>query len=149
MKISVTEGGDWDKVGRTAIWRGGVENCLHQNHVFKVRVPSSSLLNEWVELVFNSSIGRDYFAGASKQTTNLASINMTQLRSFPMPIPPVDEQREILTKIDVLTKQAEEWRDQLGRKQRLAALIAGATVTNFTNIATEQEDEPMKAPQTE
>ena len=147
--LLITEGGDWDKVGRTAIWRGGVDNCLHQNHVFKARVPSSSLLNEWVELVFNSGIGRDYFAGASKQTTNLASINMTQLRSFPMPVPPLDEQRAVLAKLDALTEQAGNWREQLERKHRLASLLAGATVAAFTGIAIEQEEEPMKAPQTE
>jgi type I restriction enzyme S subunit len=147
--LLITEGGDWDKVGRTAIWRGGADNCLHQNHVFKARVPSSSLLNEWVELVFNSGIGRDYFAGASKQTTNLASINMTQLRSFPMPIPPFDEQRAVLAKLDALTEQAGNWREKLERKQRLASLLAAVTVAALTGIAIEQEEEPMKAPQTE
>ncbi|WP_198595357.1 restriction endonuclease subunit S, partial [Vibrio lentus] len=90
--LLITEGGDWDKVGRTAIWRSNIENCLHQNHVFKVRVPSGEVLNEWVELVFNSMVGRNYFAGASKKTTNLASINMTQLRSFPFPLPPLSQQ---------------------------------------------------------
>lgn len=147
--LLITEGGDWDKVGRTAIWRGGVDSCLHQNHVFKARVPSSSLLNEWIELVFNSGVGRDYFAGASKQTTNLASINMTQLRSFPMPIPPLDEQRAVLAKLDALTELTGVWRDQLERKQRLASLLADVTVATFTGIAIEQEEEPMKAPQTE
>lgn len=148
--LLITEGGDWDKVGRTAIWRGGVENCLHQNHVFKARVPSQLLLNEWVELVFNSGVGRDYFAGASKQTTNLASINMTQLRSFPMPIPPLDEQRAILIKLDALTKLSGAWHKQVEKKQQLASLLAGATVAAFTGITTEhKEDEPMKVPQTE
>lgn len=146
--LLITEGGDWDKVGRTAIWRGGVDNCLHQNHVFKARVPSALLLNEWVELVFNSGVGRDYFAGASKQTTNLASINMTQLRSFPMPIPPLDEQRAVLVKLDALTGLAGMWRDQLERKQRLASLLADATVATFSGITTEQDEEPMKVPQT-
>lgn len=147
--LLITEGGDWDKVGRTAIWRGGVEDVLHQNHVFKARVSSSYLLNEWVELVFNSGVGRDYFSGASKQTTNLASINMTQLRSFPLPIPPLDEQQEILVKLDELTSQAVAWRKQLEKKQRLASLLAGATVEALTGIATEQQEEPMKAPKTE
>ncbi len=146
--LLITEGGDWDKVGRTAIWRGAVENCLHQNHVFKARVPSSCLLNEWVELVFNSGVGRDYFAGASKQTTNLASINMTQLRSFPMPIPPLDEQRVILEKLDALMALAGSWREKLERKQSLASLFAGAAMAAFTGIAIEQE-EPMPAPQIE
>jgi len=148
--LLITEGGDWDKVGRTAIWRGGVDPCLHQNHVFKARIPSDRLLNEWVELVFNSRVGRDYFAGASKQTTNLASINMTQLRSFALPIPPEDEQRRILDKLGSLTAQCSVWRELLERKHDLGSLLANATVASLTGITIEQvEDEPVKAPQTE
>lgn len=148
--LMITEGGDWDKVGRTAIWRGDVEGCLHQNHVFKARVPSKALLNEWVELVFNSGVGRDYFAGASKQTTNLASINMTQLRSFPMPVPPLDEQHGILEKLEAMTARCIEWRRKLQEKQHLAALLSGASVASLTGIAIELEKEvPVKAPQTE
>lgn len=148
--LLITEGGDWDKVGRTAIWRGGVQNCLHQNHVFKARVPSDHLLNEWVELVFNSGVGRDYFAGASKQTTNLASINMTQLRGFPLPVPPLDEQRRILKKLADLTAQCSTWRDQLEKKAKLSSLLASVVVASLTGIDFEQnEDAAVKAPQTE
>ncbi|MEN5178416.1 restriction endonuclease subunit S [Comamonas testosteroni] len=148
--LLITEGGDWDKVGRTAIWQGRVENCLHQNHVFKARVPSEKLLKAWVELVFNSGIGRDYFAGASKQTTNLASINMTQLRSFPLPIPPVDEQRRILDALAALTDLCDEWRTQLKHKGDLATLFAAASVASLTGISIEQDEETaVKAPQTE
>lgn len=142
--LLITEGGDWDKVGRTAIWRGGVANCLHQNHVFKARVPSKQLLNEWVELVFNSGVGRNYFAGASKQTTNLASINMTQLRSFALPIPPLDEQQRILSALSKLTAHCNEWRRQLERKQALSALLATAVVSSFTGINVEQEDDALE-----
>lgn len=141
--LLITEGGDWDKVGRTAIWRGGVANCLHQNHVFKARVPSKQLLDEWVELVFNSGVGRNYFAGASKQTTNLASINMTQLRSFALPIPPLDEQQRILSVLSKLTAHCNEWRRQLERKQALSALLATAVVSSFTGINVEQEDDAL------
>ena len=148
--LLITEGGDWDKVGRTAIWRGGVQNCLHQNHVFKARVPSDHLLNEWVELVFNSGVGRAYFAGASKQTTNLASINMTQLRGFPLPIPPLDEQRRILKKLADLAAQCNTWRDQLDKKTKLSSLLASVVVSNLTGIDFEKPKEAVvKAPQTE
>jgi type I restriction enzyme S subunit len=41
--ILMTEGGDWDKLGRAAIWRGEVDRCIHQNHVFRVRPPSGEL----------------------------------------------------------------------------------------------------------
>lgn len=108
------------------------------------------LLNEWVELVFNSGVGRDYFAGASKQTTNLASINMTQLRSFPLPIPPEGEQQRILDKLRTLTAQCAEWRQLLKKKHALGSLLANATVASLTGITIAQlEEDPVKAPQTE
>jgi type I restriction enzyme, S subunit len=136
--LMITEGGDWDKVGRTAIWHGTIENCLHQNHIFKARVASDHLLNEWVELVFNSGVGRDYFAGASKQTTNLASINMTQLRSFPLPIPPLVEQKAILEKLSTLTSYCKNWRSQRQQAEKLSALVAAASVSAFNGVRTEK-----------
>jgi type I restriction enzyme S subunit len=147
--LLITEGGDWDKVGRTAIWRGEIENCLHQNHIFKARVPSEYLMKEWVELVFNSGVGRDFFADASKQTTNLASINMTQLRSFPLPVPPLAEQQAVIARIEALTARCQHWKKQLQNKQEIAALYADATVSSLTGTTHSfKEDEPVKVPQT-
>ena len=73
---------------------------------------------------------------------------MTQLRSFPMPIPPIDEQRVILEKLDALMALAGSWREKLERKQSLASLFSGAAMAAFTGIAIEQE-EPMRVPQIE
>ncbi|MGB0211362.1 restriction endonuclease subunit S [Algiphilus sp.] len=100
--VLMTEGGDWDKLGRAAVWRGQLSDCIHQNHVFRLRPPSPELLPEWVVLFANSAVGRSFFAEASKRTTNLASINMTQLRSCPLPLPPTSEQRRIVAKVDEL-----------------------------------------------
>ena len=47
-------------------------------------------------------LGRSFFEDASKQTTNLASINMTQLRGCPIPLPPLAEQHRIVAKVDAL-----------------------------------------------
>jgi type I restriction enzyme S subunit len=83
--LLMTEGGDWDKVGRAAIWKGEIPICLHQNHVFRARMRSAEISPIWFERYFNSPIGRGYFESASKQTTNLASINMRQVRACPVP----------------------------------------------------------------
>jgi len=94
--LLLTEGGDWDKLGRTAIWRGDIPRCIHQNHVFRARLGDNSILPEWVMLFTNSLVGRAYFENAAKQTTNLASINMKQLRNCPVPVPPTATQRHII-----------------------------------------------------
>jgi len=107
--VLMTEGGDWDKLGRAAIWNEEIESCIHQNHVYRVRSASKKeLLPSWIALYANSPAGRSFFENASKQTTNLASINMTQLRACPLPLPPAGEQRRIVAKVEQLLGAVDE-----------------------------------------
>ncbi|MGV0761146.1 restriction endonuclease subunit S [Tistrella mobilis] len=93
--VLFTEGGDFDKLGRGAVWNGQIEPCLHQNHVFAVRPNPKRLLPEFLALQAASHYGRRYFQMSSKQSTNLASINSTQLKQFPVLLPPLPEQHKI------------------------------------------------------
>lgn len=115
--ILMTEGGDWDKLGRAAIWMDHVPECVHQNHVFRVR-PSllDKLSPKWVVNYANSMLGRQYFQTAAKKTTNLASINMTQLRGCPLPLPPLAEQERIVAKVDELMALCDELETRLAEK---------------------------------
>jgi type I restriction enzyme, S subunit len=97
--VLMTEGGDFDKLGRGAVWDGRIDQCLHQNHIFRVRCDTSLLLPEFLAIYSASPHGRRHFVMLSKQTTNLASINMTQLRAFPIPIPPLRDQSRIVSAI--------------------------------------------------
>ncbi len=59
--LLITEGGDWDKVGRTCIWRSEISFCAHQNHVFKARKLLTKQSEIWLEKYLNSPIARIYF----------------------------------------------------------------------------------------
>lgn len=116
--VLMTEGGDWDKLGRAAIWNDEIHNCIHQNHIYRIRsADAGELLPAWIALFANSSLGRSYFEEASKQTTNLASINMTQLRSCPLPLPATSEQERIVAKVDELMALCDRLEAQLKRAQ--------------------------------
>lgn len=93
--ILVNEGGDFDKLGRGNIWKGQVTPCVHQNHVFAVRVQQDILLPEFFNYVSGSDYGKKYYLGCAKQTTNLASINSSQLKMFQVILPPLSEQKKI------------------------------------------------------
>ncbi len=127
--LLTTEGGDWDKVGRTAIWRGEIAQCLHQNHVFRSRPYTEKFSSRWVELYLNSPPARDYFAGSSKQTTNLASINMTQLRACAFPVPPLATQHRIVTKVNELLALCDELKASIAAARAQHAQLAEALVT--------------------
>ncbi|MBX9677526.1 MAG: restriction endonuclease subunit S [Gemmataceae bacterium] len=92
--IVMTEGGDHDKLGRGAIWTGAVQNCIHQNHVFRVRVNQRHILPDYFATYLRTSEAKQYFLRCAKKTTNLASINMTQLRGLPVPLPSVRLQQK-------------------------------------------------------
>ncbi len=120
--VLMTEGGDFDKLGRGSVWDGSIDPCLHQNHVFRVRCDPSVLLSEFLAMYSSSPAGRRHFVLISKQTTNLASINMTQLKAFPVPIPPLREQSRIVT---VANAQDDEIRGASAILRKLRLLKRG------------------------
>lgn len=97
--ILLTEGGDFDKLGRGAVWDGRIPSCLHQNHIFRVRL-RSDFSPQFFSAYMRSAAGRAYFLSCAKQTTNLASINKTQLSAMPVPAPPPSEQQRIAEILD-------------------------------------------------
>ena len=133
--ILMTEGGDWDKLGRAAIWRGEIACCIHQNHIFRLRTPSDSILPEWVVLYANSDCGRRFFEDSSKQTTNLASINLTQLRSCPIPLPPLAEQHRIVAKVDELMALCDQLEAARQQREQHRERLVDATLQRLNQPA--------------
>lgn len=112
--LLLTEGGDLDKLGRGAVWDGRIDECLHQNHVFRVRC-GDQMLPDFLALYTSSPEGRAYFQSVGKQTTNLASINSTQVKKMPVPVPPVDEQERLLGPIRSVRSRAAALQKQIGK----------------------------------
>lgn len=92
--VLLTEGGDFDKVGRGALLEANIGECIHQNHVFRVRTHADRVIPEYFATYLQNSAARQYFLKAAKKTSNLASINMTQLRNLPLPLPRLEAQQE-------------------------------------------------------
>lgn len=104
--VVLTEGGDFDKLGRGFIWRGELDLCVHQNHVFAVRPDRDKLVPEFFAYLAQSPYGKAYFLKVAHKTTNLACINSTKLKAFPVPVPPtLDEQREIVAILDAIDRK--------------------------------------------
>ncbi|WP_207923250.1 restriction endonuclease subunit S [Marinomonas flavescens] len=126
--LLITEGGDWDKVGRTAIWSDELTYVGHQNHVFKARIFLEEQNEVWLEKYLNGPYARNYFAGSSKQTTNLASINKTQLRGCLIAIPPKKEIAFIMAKVDELMSLCDSLKARLTDAQTTQLHLADTLV---------------------
>ena len=118
----MNEGGDFDKLGRGTVWRAQIEPCLHQNHVFRVRCDITNLVPEYLAAYSASQRGKTFFVQSSKQSTNLASINSTQLKAFPILRPDVREQLEIVAQLEASAMRLSSEELEL---QKLRALKCG------------------------
>ena len=96
--VLMTEGGDIDKLGRGTVWQGEIDPCLHQNHVFAVRVRTRDLLPGFLALVTRTSHARRYFEMTGVRSTNLASTNASKVSDFRIPYPSLEMQLALVRK---------------------------------------------------
>ena len=102
--VLMTEGGDPDKLGRGAIIKAPLENCIHQNHIFRVRLNESLIFPIFFAEYLKHQKAKRYFLGCAKQTTGIASINMRQLKALPVLLPPLQLQEQFATFVEQAEK---------------------------------------------
>ncbi len=134
--VLMTEGGDLDKLGRGTVWEGQIEACLHQNHVFAVRVDPQRLDTQYLALLTRAARARIHFERTGTKTTNLASTSSSKIRDLRVPLPPLAQQRAIvktvlagLAMIESLVSSMERQRRLLSERRQ--ALITAAVTGQF------------------
>jgi len=100
--VLMTEGGNAEHVGRGWLWEGQLEAAVGQNHVFRVRPDADRVHSRFLAYAIGASPARAYCLESSKKTTNLASINKTQVSALVLPIPPLAVQIDIVGRLDRL-----------------------------------------------
>ena len=116
--ILLNEGGDRDKLGRGWVWAGQMAECIHQNHVFRVRLFDRTFPPSFVSYYANEK-GQQYFFDQGTQTTNLASVSKRHVAALRIPVPPVDEASAIVDRID----SAFGWVERLSAKNVAATTL--------------------------
>ena len=108
--LLVCEGGE---VGRTAIWRGELRVCLYQNHIHRLRRLNDNVVPDfymyWMQAAFKVF---GAYSGQESKTT-IPNLSGSQLKSFKVPRPSIEEQKRI----------ASELRDKISWAEKLKAAI--------------------------
>lgn len=119
--VLFNEGGDRDKLGRGWVWLNEVPHCIHQNHVFRARLRDGfepRFVSWW-----GNSFGREWFWRHGRQTTNLASMSLSTLKAFPVPAPPLEEQRAAVAEIERRLGAVDQLDRAVGDSQRRAKAL--------------------------
>jgi len=123
--VLLCEGNSPDLVGRGAIWRNEISDCVHQNHVLRIRIRERRALPEFVLAYINSPSGQAYFRSKAKRTTNLASINSKEVAGLPLPLP--DDTRTQ----GAILKHLQQAQTSAAAKRKEAAALRTAAWNDF------------------
>jgi len=115
--LFVEGNGSRSELGRVAKWNGEIANCVHQNHLIKVRADQALLLPDFAVTWFNTELGRGHFFRAAKSSSGLGTINSSEVRSAPIPLPPLHIQRQVMARV-------ETGRTEIAREREAAERLA-------------------------
>lgn len=142
--VLLNEGGDRDKLGRGWIWEGQIEPCIHQNHVFRARV-RDDLIHPKLLAWHANSFGKAWFQANGRQSVNLASISLSKVKQFPVPLPPIEEQAQLVSIAEQYLSLLDKLEAAIGAAQvRAGKLRTSVLSTALAGRLVEQDpnDEP-------
>jgi type I restriction enzyme S subunit len=140
--LVIRSNGSPDLVGRVALVTEAETDFIFAGYLIRMRFDQTLALPEYVRLCFQSDEIRGKIEKGLKSTSGVNNINSTELQALEFPMPDVDEQREIIDrvetafeKIDRLTEEAcraLEMADRLDQRL-LAKAFAGELVPQDPN----------------
>lgn len=122
--ILLNEGQSRELVGRCAMFEDQIDGCCFQNTLIRFRC-GSGLVPKFALAYFQFLFYRQSFAAVARQTTSIAHLGADTFQKLFMPVPPVDEQRQIA---DVMDRFNASKRDLV--KQRETAQRAKQSLIN-------------------
>jgi type I restriction enzyme, S subunit len=125
--LLIVEGnGSPAEIGRMAIWRNEIADCVHQNHIIRAR-PSAKILPDYAAIYWNSPLGQDAVQKVASSSSGLYTLSVRKLAAIAIPLPSIKEQQKIVEDVDrrhsVIDSTEQTLRTQLERAKRLRQSI--------------------------
>ena len=105
--LLVVEGnGSVSQIGRAALWSGEIDECVHQNHLIRVR-PSDELLPEYLALCWNAPRTAQQVRSVASSTSGLHTLSTSKVKSIRLPVASLPHQRRVVMRLDQQLRSVE------------------------------------------
>jgi type I restriction enzyme S subunit len=143
--LLVVEGnGSQEQIGRSALWTGEIENCVHQNHLIRVR-PGATLNPRFLNAFWNSPINSRQLTAVASSTSGLYTLSTSKLNRVLIPVAGSTSQARIADQLDDIRLSIDRLRAQMRVAwQRSAAMRRSVLAAAFSGQLVQQDpsDEP-------
>jgi len=148
--ILITRAGPKNRVGICCVVDSAPPKLMISDKLIRFHIVGDLINPRFVALCLSAGEpGRILERLKSGMADSQMNISQDKLRSITIPLPPIEEQQRILKKIEAFMMIVDAYSERLSKSLRLAEQVAAAAVSTIIGVAIEQEQEPMKPPQTE
>jgi type I restriction enzyme S subunit len=117
--LLVVEGnGSAEQIGRTALFKGEIPECVHQNHLIRVRPNTAQVAPEFLNVFLNSEVGRKVIGACSFTSSGLRTLSVGRIKTLPIPLPSLAEQCKIAAIFSVWDEGLEKLDGLIEAKER-------------------------------
>ena len=140
--------GNPDLVGACALVPRLPRPTLHPDKLIRVVVDRSKVEPAFVQIACATGRSRDEIRTRRKTTAGQVGIAGGQLKSVPVPVPPLEEQRRIVAEVEERLSRIEAMRASIERAQRRSAALRAAILERAFRgelVPQDPADEPAGA----
>lgn len=108
-----------DKVGRSALFKGQLQNCSYPDLMMRFRVDESKVVPEFLEVYLRGHEAIRYFQSSASGTSgSMVKINKRVVERLPVPLPPLPEQTAIADLLSTWDKAIEKTDSLIAAKEK-------------------------------
>lgn len=144
--LLIVEGnGSIDQIGRVAMWKDELPECSHQNHLIRWRRSNLNIVPEFILAYLLSPAGRTQIISAASSTSGLHTLSVSKISALELNIPPVEEQSEIVRRVEKLFAFADRLEERLTQAQAAVQKLTPALLAKAFRgelVPQDPNDEP-------
>ena len=136
-------------VGKTAVYKSSHQKATYASYLVRAKLYTGVYNPDLLAYYINSAQGRQYIASVTSQQVGQANVNATKMSSMPLPIPPYEEQREIVNEVERLLSVADEATQTVEREIKRAERLRQSILKRaFSGQLVEKEKRSGKVGET-
>src|SRR5690606_18337906 len=93
--------------GRNALFDGEIVDCIHQNHIIRVRLAPDAASPHFVSEFLNSPSGQLQMIEKARTSSGLFTLSVGKVSSLELPLPPIETQLRVVEEISTKLRTVE------------------------------------------
>ena len=127
-----------DLVGKVGVFLGAERPVTFASYLLRMKAKPGVATGSWLGAILNTARNQSGLRALATPGVSQANINRTKLLAFSVPTPPIDEQKEILATLDVVSSRIQSEHHTLRSTGTLKSALMSVLLTGELRVTPDE-----------